>query len=70
MGLGIDKIGSHLLHRADHGHKGMGCRGVRGMVMWLTPSFGNRVKHGERPLKVARGISLCAWFVKWVVLVA
>ena len=52
MGLGIDKTGSHLLHRADHGHKGMGCRGVRGWVMWLTPSFGNRVEHGKRLLEV------------------
>ena len=34
------------------------------MVMWLTPSFGDRVEHDERLLKVARGILLCAWFVK------
>ena len=38
--------------------------------MWLTPSFGDRVKHGERPLNAAKGTSLCAWFVKWVNLVA
>ena len=37
------------------------------MVVWLTPSFGDRVEHGERPPKVARGILLCAWFVKHVV---
>ena len=70
MGLGIDKTGSHLLHRADHGHGKIGRRRVRGRVMWLTPSFGDRVEHGERPLKVARGISLCAWVVKQMALVA
>ena len=49
---------------ADHEHDKVTCRGVRGMVMWLTPSFGDRVEHDERLLKVARGILLCAWFVK------
>ena len=44
----------------------MGRRGVRGRVMWLTPSFGDRVEHGERLLNAAKGTSLCAWFVKWV----
>ena len=62
--------GAELFHCAEHGHRKMGCRGVRGRVMWLTPSFGNRVKHGERPLNAAKGTSSCAWFVKWVNLVS
>ena len=36
----------------DHGHGKMWCRGVRGRMVWLTPSFEDRVEHGERPLEV------------------
>ena len=60
------KTGPIYIRSSDHGHMKMGCRGVRGRVMWLPPSFGDRVEHGERLLTVVRGISLCAWFVKWV----
>ena len=64
------KTGTIYIRSSDHEHRKMGYRGVRGMVMWPTPSFGDRVEHDERPLKVARGILLCAWFVKHVTLAA
>ena len=60
------KTGPIYIRSSDHGHMKMGCRGVRGRVMWLPPSFGDRVEHGERLLNAAKGTSLCAWFVKWV----
>ena len=58
-----------IIHCADHGHKKRARRGVRGRMMWLTPSFVDRVKHGERTLNVPRSTSLCAWFVKQLTLV-
>ena len=45
--------GADLFHCAEHGHRKMGYREVRGRVMWLTHSFGDRVEHGERPQTVA-----------------
>ena len=33
--------------------------------MWLTLSFGDRVKHNEQPLNAIRRASPCAWFAKW-----
>lgn len=47
------KTGTIYIRSSDHRHGKMGCRGVRGMVVWLTPSFEDRVEHGERLLKVA-----------------
>ena len=46
------RTGPIYIRSSDHEHKKMGCRGVRGRVMWLTPSFGDRVEHGEWPLEV------------------
>ena len=46
------RTGPIYIRSSDHEHMKMGRRGVRGRVMWLTPSFGDRVEHGEWPLEV------------------
>ena len=65
-----NKTGSFLLIVQSTGTGGWGVEVREAGWCGCPPSFGDRVEHGERPLKVASGISLCAWFVKWVVLVA
>ena len=49
----------------NHKHKRMVYKEVRGRLMWLTPAFGDRVRHSDRLLNVAKCASLCLQFVKW-----
>ena len=49
----------------NHKHKRMVWKWVGGRLMWLTPAFGDRVRHSDRLLNAAKSASLCLQFVKW-----